>query len=337
MKNELKKELQNAQNNRSFSGVGFQNLAEKKLELEKKLIAVRSDINHTFENVQFPELTRKVKEVLALADEVDPENLYGSDRRRRKYGPLNSYLHSWKRHKEVITECPLSDDSTALLEFIPSLGKLISRNIQRKKVMGEDGREKWIALKEEEITEEMREMARGNYGVKIEECADNIELKCQLFLYNNANTLLKEAKKLGLPVSHSFEFEIKQVFQDERKEYLSRRYKPKYKSHEERLQALFNILISYLGHCQVANYLMNKLTEDSEFTRELLNKAVAIKKKGMEGFCEFLEDFSDKITEKAQSFIMHLAGIVENYIEGMSVDKKRKLRKFSICNDLIAI
>ena len=341
MKTELKKELQNAQNNRSTSGVGFQNLREKRLELEEKLKAVRSDICHTFENIQIPELTRKVKEVLALADEVDPENLYGSDRRRRKYGPLNEYLHNWKRHKEVMTECPLSDDSTALLEFIPSLGEIYRKSDDRIDFIGEDGMKDWITLEEEQMTEKAKELVRGGKRMEINKYGRSIEYKCKLFLYNHALPLIKEAKKLGLSISYGFELEIKRIFQDEKKAYLSNRYRPQYRNHEERLQALFNTLLSYLGHCQVAHYLMNKVTEDSGFTRELLEKAKAIFNESVENFCDFLRDFSRNLRKKAESFLMGLlrGKIFSNnfdknedilLMEGISLDRKQELLSMEV-------
>ena len=341
MKTELKKELQNAQNNRSFSGVGFGNLSESpELDIEKQLLeldqkrrAVISDILHTSENIQIPELTPRVKEVILLAQEIDPD-WYRPRRKKDKYGTLNSYLHSWKHHKEVMTECPISDDSKALLEFVPSLGNLVSRNHPEKRITDEKGILKWVELEEEEITEEMKVMEK--WGKWIDRYTGDIELKCKLFLYNNALSLIKEAKKMELPINHGFELEMKAIFQDERKEYLQSRYRSQYRSHEDRLEALFNVLLSYLGHCQVANYLMNKLTEDLEFTRELLNKAIAIYKKGVKELRGFLKDFSEKITEKAQSFIMQLKGYTgehgmgrsrnANYLEGVRVrDQFRSL------------
>ena len=342
MKTELKKDLQNAPKNRSRSGVGFQNLSDKRLELEEKLIAVRSEIMHTFENIQIPELTRKVKEVLALADEIDPENLYGSERRRKKYGPLNEYLHNWKRHKEVMTECPLSDDSEALLDFIPSLGEIYRKSDRFRDIRDEKGVRDVIELEEDEMTDEVKELNRGKNRLDINQYARSIETKALLFLYNNAIPLIKKAKKLGLPISYSFEFEIKTVFQDERKAYLSNRYKPQYRSPEERQLALFNILLSYLGHCQVANFLMNKVTEDLEFTKDLYDKAKAIYKESVDKFCKFLKDFSRNLRRKAESYLMLITNTeIEQgskksrdcqYMEGISLGKKQRLFFLELCH-----
>ena len=342
MKTELKKELQNAQDNRSNSGFGFGNLSEKRLEREKQLLeldqkrrAVTVELYETYEEIQTPELTRKVKEVLALAEEFDPENLHGSERRRKKYGELKRYLHNWKRHKEVMTECPLSDDSEALIQFIPSLGELYNKSFNLREIKDEKGMKDWVELEEYEMTDEVKELNKGNNRSEINQYARTIETKARLFLYNNALTLIKKAKKLGLPINHGFELEIKAVFQDERKSYFSNRYKTLYDSPEKRQLALFNILLSYLGHCQVANFLMNKVTEDLEFTRELLAKAKAIYKESVEKFCDFLRDFSGNLSKKAESFLMGITGFNVDYddaninydtrcMEGISLNKQQR-------------
>ena len=341
MKTELKKELQNAQNNRSRSGVGFQNLAEKRLELQEKLKAVRREILHTSENIQIPELTPRVKEVILLAQEIDPD-WHRPRRKKDKYGTLTSYLHNWKHHKEVMTECPISDDSAALLRFLPELGELYRKSDPLREIRDEKGMKDWIDLEEDEMTDEVKELNRGNKRLKINQYARSIETKAKLFLYNNAILLIKKAKKLGLPISYGFEMGIKAVFQDERKAYLSNRYKAQYSNHEERLQALFNILLSHLGHCQVANFLMNKLTENLEFTRELFDKAKGIYKESVDKFCEFLKDFSRNLRRKAESFLMLITNTrLEDdpkknrdcqYMEGISLSEKQRLFSLELCH-----
>ena len=337
MKNELKKELQNAQNNRPSSGFGFGKLSE----LDEKLKAVKREIYRHHDFTQTPELTAMVNEVLELAEEIDPD-YHGSRRQRGKYGLLKEYRHCWKRHKEELKECPISDDSRAFLQFIPELGKLFRKSNSYKEIINENGMKKRIRLEEDEMTDEVKELNKGENRLDINKYARSIETRAKLFLYNNAIPLIKKAKKLGLPISYSFEFEIKTVFQDERKAYLSNRYKPQYRSPEERQLALFNILLSYLGHCQVANFLMNKVTEDLEFTKDLYDKAKAIYKESVDKFCKFLKDFSRNLRRKAESYLMLITNTeIEQgskksrdcqYMEGISLGKKQRLFFLELCH-----